>query len=153
MNIQLILTDYWHHKMHQNRFAGLYWDLPRILPRRRHSVDPFRIALSIRRSFVGIYRKSLLRLRTRVVDGLAVLLYVQRDAYCDTANENYDFKHRRLWIIKQVLTLSSVFTSKYAENSTSLNFCVAIDRPSHGCCVCKLPSIAETAVADFTPPG
>lgn len=59
-------------------------------------MDPFRIALSIRRSFVGIYRKSLLRLRTRVVDGLAVLLYVQRDAYCDTANENYDFKHRRL---------------------------------------------------------
>ena len=44
--------------MHQNHSAGLYWDLPRILPRRRHSVDPFRIALSIRRSFVGIYRNA-----------------------------------------------------------------------------------------------
>lgn len=48
-------------------------------------MDLFRIALSNRRSFVETCHKSLLRLLTRGVDGLAVLLYVQRDAYFDTA--------------------------------------------------------------------
>ena len=62
-------------------------------------MDPFRKALSSRRSFVEIYRKSLLRLLTRVVDGLAVLLYVQRDAYCDTGSDkSYYFKHHRFRI-------------------------------------------------------
>lgn len=121
-------------------------------------MDPFRKALSSRRSFVEIYRKSLLRLLTRVVDGLAVLLYVQRDAYCDTESGYVKIRFIITFSINayesmNILTLSSVLRSKYAENSTSLNFCVAIDRPSHGCCVCKLPSIAETAVADFTLPG
>lgn len=50
------------------------------------------------------------------------------------------------------LTDSSRCNSRYAENSTRRNLCVAIDRPSHGGVgdACILDSMTdETAVAGF----
>ena len=67
--------------MLQHRFAGLYWDQPRTSPGRRHSVGLFRIALWGHRFFAEICRRTPLRQWTREADGMAVLLYVQRDAY------------------------------------------------------------------------
>lgn len=51
-------------------------------------MDLSRKALLSRRFSVGIYHRFLSRLPTREADGLAVLLYVQRDACCDTEMNN-----------------------------------------------------------------
>lgn len=48
-------------------------------------MDLSRRAPSSRHSSGGICHRFLSRLPTREADGLAVLLYVQRDACCDTA--------------------------------------------------------------------
>lgn len=52
-------------------------------------MGPFRIALSGRRSSVGTCRRFLSRRRIPGADGMAVLLYVQRDAY-DTGMRNVE---------------------------------------------------------------
>lgn len=150
-----VLTDYWHHKMLQHHSAGWYWDRPRTSQGRRHSVGPFHTALWDPRSSAGTCHKSPLHRRIPGVDGMADLLYVQRDA-CDTEKRtkiNEFMLHWRTTRQLTSLTASSALRSRYAENSTSLNLWVAIDRPSHGCWACRLPSIADTAVAVFPPVG
>lgn len=56
-------------------------------------MGPFRIALSGRRSSVGTCRRFLSRRRIPGADGMAVLLYVQRDAY-DTETGNVEISDR-----------------------------------------------------------
>lgn len=86
-SLHWILTDYWHHKMLRHRFAGWYWDRPRTSLRRRHSEGPFRIALWGRQLSVGTCRRFPLSRRIQGVNGMAALLYVQKDA-CGTKMKN-----------------------------------------------------------------
>lgn len=87
---------------------------------------------------------------------MSVILYVQISAF-DTEKKLTKCFNIQIKFIKKKAkksfskhTVSSLWSSRYAENSTSRNRRVAIERPSHGgvAVACKHLSIADdTAVA------